>query len=281
MRTTSSFSDYQPLGYLGRLPLHITTLLAALYLVGMVVAQTLNPIGTAISGFSFVTSEFYGRGWVWEAFTHTFVNSFSIFFLFAVYCFYSAGIEVERYLGRARFVKFFALSLLVVPVTLGLWKLAGFSTAFQGINHLFVAMFVAFGTLYPNIEYLSWIRLKHVVMAICIISGLLAFWARDWVGLSVLAAEGATAFGFIRYLQHGGALEFGDLKEKLFGPRRNFRVLPPPERSHGSEADDVIEEIDPLLEKIAKSGLASLSRQERAKLEKARQALINKETPER
>jgi hypothetical protein len=41
--------------------------------------------------------------------------------------------------------------------------------------------------------------------------------------------------------------------------------------------DEPDSDVDALLDKIAKSGLASLSREDRAKLEKAREALLKKE----
>ncbi|MDB6174611.1 MAG: hypothetical protein JWL59_3922 [Chthoniobacteraceae bacterium] len=282
MRTTSSFSDYQPLGHLGRLPIHVTTLLAIFYVIGMVFTTFLQAASNApISGLSFVSHEFFGRGWLWEPFTCTFVNSPNFFFLFGIVFFYTAGIEVERFFGRKRFIKFFLLCLLVVPLTLSAWWLLGVDYAYSTVYDILVAMFIAFATLYPNIEYFGWVPLKYVAFACFAIACLQHVSQHDWVGFSVLAVESAAAFGVVRYLKNGGSIEFGDLKEKLFGPRRNFKVVPSPSREYGEdENDDVIEEIDPLLEKIAKSGLASLTRKERARLEKARQALIKKETPD-
>jgi membrane associated rhomboid family serine protease len=281
MRTTSSFSDYEPLGRFGRLPVYVTTLIAALYVVGMLLTTMLGAAHFSVPGLAFSTETFFFRGWLWQPFTCTFLNGPDFFFLFGVFFFYSAGIEVERYLGRARFLKFYLLCLLVVPAVLGLWRLTGIIPGpYGGMREITVAMFLAFATLYPNIEYWGWVPLKYFAFACFAIAALGYFPAGDWIGLSVLVGESALAFGFVRYLQHGGSLEWPDLKEKLFGPRRNFTVLPDPPRTASSSLGgqhSAIDEIDPLLDKIAKSGLASLTRQERAQLEKARQALMNKD----
>jgi hypothetical protein len=51
-------------------------------------------------------------------------------------------------------------------------------------------------------------------------------------------------------------------------------------RVHSMSADQfVVEEIDPLLEKISQSGLASLSRRERRLLEKAREKMLSENAP--
>ena len=54
------------------------------------------------------------------------------------------------------------------------------------------------------------------------------------------------------------------------GPRPTLQSKPAPPR------DDVIESIDPLLDKIAKHGIASLTAREREKLEQARAELLKK-----
>ncbi len=290
MRTTSSFSDYQPLGHIGRIPIHITTVICALCVLGMLLGVILGSANAMIPGLVFYTEEFYFKGWIWQPFTSVFLGAPTFFFLMGVMWLYSSGREVERYLGRIQFLKFVVLCLLIVPLTLGAWRLAGVSGVHAGTLDLLIAMFVAFATLYPNMEYFGWVPLKYVAFACFGIACLNYFPNRDWQGLSVLVTEGAFSFGFIRYLQHGGSTEFADfngfigfksLKEKLFGPRRNFRVLPDPPRTEygylGSKGS-ALAAIDPLLEKISKSGLASLTRKERAELEKAREALLKNES---
>ncbi len=281
MRTTSSFSDYQPIGHVGRVPIHVTTLLCALYCVGMIITTMLGAAESNLSGIAFSTEDFYRRGWLWEPFTCTFLNQANFFFLFGIFFFYTAGIEVERYLGRVTFVKFYILTLLAVPLALGVWRLLGVPATHATLVPSLIGMFIAFATLYPNIEYWGWIPLKYVAFACFALSCLQYFPHHEWPALSVVVAAGAIAFGFISYLRGGGSVEFSDLREKWFGPRRKFRVLPPPtpRAQRRAEPESSVDSIDPILEKIAKSGLASLSWKERALLEKAREDLLKKESP--
>ena len=87
----------------------------------------------------------------------------------------------------------------------------------------------------------------------------------------------------------GDSVEFGDYFGKLFKRKRpKLRVVrassapvhAPKLKSTSAPAspaqDDVIESIDPLLDKISKHGLASLTAREREKLERARAALLKK-----
>jgi hypothetical protein len=143
---------------------------------------------------------------------------------------------------------------------------------------ILAALFIAFATLYPNLEYFGWVPVKYVAFACLAISALSFVGERDWVGFSVLLADCAAAFGLVRYMKLGGSVEFGDFARKLnpFRRRPKFRVLPSsgtPARASGSAS---IESVDAILDKIAKSGFASLTAQERDQLESAREALMKK-----
>src|SRR5436189_186111 len=61
----------------------------------------------------------FADGAVWQPFTYIFVNAPSFFTVLGLWCFYSWAMESERYLGRVRFLKLFALLLLVGPVVCG------------------------------------------------------------------------------------------------------------------------------------------------------------------
>ena len=57
--------------------------------------------------------------------------------------------------------------------------------------------------------------------------------------------------------------------------------MPDPEPDDDDEVDEPMAEVDALLDKIAKHGIASLSSRERERLEKAREDLMKRETPRR
>jgi hypothetical protein len=277
MSMPSSYSDYQPIRYFGRVPVYATTILTAVFALGVVVVTMLasaqvNP--AALLGFSPAS---FLRGAIWTPVTYAFVSMPSFFTVLALLCFYTWAVEVERYLGRARFLALFALLLLALPALAGLWHTIGGGYPIVGNYELTAAFLVAFATLYPGIEFFGWIPLKWFAFASCAISSLMYFPRHDWFGLSLLWVELAIAFFFIRHLQSGHSSGFAALLERL-KPRPKFRVLPPPGSSRRAEGDsDVTSEMDVLLDKIAKSGMSSLTSKERTQLERAREALLKKD----
>jgi hypothetical protein len=198
---------------------------------------------------------------------------------------YAWGVEVERHLGRARFLTLFAFILLVQPlVGLAWWSIFGVPVSLSGSYEVVAALLIAFAAIYPNIEYFGWIPLKWFAFACFSIGSLMYFPARDWVGLSVLWAACAAAFGYIHWLQRGGNLGLSAKFENLLRRRPKLSVVPrdaaPARRSRRSEPD-ATHSIDAILEKISKSGMSSLTASERAMLERAREALMKKEPESR
>jgi hypothetical protein len=280
MAVASSFSDYQPIRYVGRVPVYATTILTALFAVALVLQALLLSARVNLSSLRF-TAPFFLSGDVWQPLTYAFLGQLSFFTPLGLFCFYSWGIEIERYLGRARFVKFFLLLLLLQPLVLCLWWW-GFKVPSTHIGNyqIVAAKLIGFATLYPNIEYLGWIPLKWFAFACVVIGSLMYFPERNWVDLSLLWATCGAAFGYIRFLQAGGSDELGEQFTKLFRRGPKLRVLATPQasgRSRSSSEPSEVDSIDPLLDKIAKSGLESLSAKERARLEQARAALMKKE----
>ena len=106
---------------------------------------------------------------------------------------------------------------------------------------------------------------------------------RNWLGIAQLWASCGAAFAYTRQaveLEHDD-YESPFTRISLWFRRRKFRVVQAadsrPARRGGSEASAPTEEMDRLLDKIAKSGISSLTSAERARLEKARQELLKRE----
>ena len=71
---------------------------------------------------------------------------------------------------------------------------------------------------------------------------------------------------------------WGAMKER-FAPRPKFHVLPKPRarpRGSRSESEDVYTSIDPILDKISKFGMGSLTASERRQLNRERERLLKK-----
>jgi hypothetical protein len=221
---------------------------------------------------------------LWRLFTYVIIGEVSFFTPFSILFFYWLSVGLETHLGRPKLAWLLTLVTLTVPAVAAFWWW-GFhirSNAFD--NYMLMSgLLVSFATLYPNSEAWGWVPFKWVAFA-CVVCGSLMLLAQQrWVGLSQLWASCAVGFA---YLRHAKELEYDDYESpierlKLWFRRRKFSVVKSPSpavaRSSSTEESGPAEELDVLLDKIAKSGMASLTTRERTQLEKAREALLRKD----
>lgn len=212
------------------------------------------------------------HGEIWRIFTYGLVNPptgdrilwFAIDMLMLVWF----GREVEKFFGRTKFLVLFAGIYLLSPLlftALGRWL----PTVLVGETGAF-AMFIAFTTLYPNVPVFFSLLSKWVAVILVGIYTLMALAEHDWVLLLSLWATTAFAYGFVRYQQGHFSLP------RVRLPRRRpvLRVVPDAPREKPVRRPDAsMAEIDALLDKIAASGIDSLTAKERAKLDAARENL--------
>jgi membrane associated rhomboid family serine protease len=272
--TTSD--DYQPVTWVGRHPVHVTTLLVAVHVFTAIVACFLGGAGV-LGHLAFDSALVLQRGEFWQLATYAFVHSPSALLWFAVemYMLFVFGREVERFIGRRAFIVLY-LSLLLAPtVLLTLW---GFSerTGIAGSPALHFGIFIAFATIYPSIELLLRIQAKWVALALAAISTLQLLAYRDWSAMAVLWVSIAVAFFFIRLRGVGPELVWwGNLKSR-WQPKPKFHVVPRSSPRRVVEPENVHESIDPVLEKISRQGINSLTASERKALDRARARLLKK-----
>ncbi len=272
--------DTLPFTWIGRLPIYATTVFVALVVVGMFISVFLKTARVDLSTFMFVPQWFWKEWHFWQLITYPFVELPSFFFIFGLFFLLSFGIGVETYLGRRVYLRIVGLLLLVCPGVSTLWWLSGNTQGFSGGSYFIsIGIFVAFATLYPNVEYWGWITMKWLAFAGILLCSLMYLPERDWHGLLCLLSTCGVSHALVRYER--GHWSFPTLRVPQRRP--NLRVLPkpsaPPRRIPQLEMAENPEdaEVDALLDKIAKSGLASLSESERRRLEKAREELLKKE----
>lgn len=213
------------------------------------------------------------RGEVWRVLTYGFVNPPSIGFALDVVMLIWFGREVEKALGRARFLALCGSLWLLKPLFFtgtGMWL----NTAFSGAALAF-PLFVAFATLFPGVPLLFNILAKWAAVALVGIQALVALSARRWDLLAELAVGCGFAYLFVRFFREG--FEWPKLRwprrrvvAKQAVPVRAVSVPAAPAPRAG------MAEVDALLDKIAQSGIHSLTRDERAKLEAARSDLLRR-----
>jgi membrane associated rhomboid family serine protease len=272
--TTSD--DYQPVTWVGRHPVHVTTLLVAVHAFAAIVACFLGGAGI-LGHLAFDSALVWQRGEIWQLATYAFVHSPSALLWFAVemYMLFVFGREVERFIGRRAFIVLYIFLLLAPTVLLSLWGLSE-RTGIAGSPALHFGIFIAFATIYPSVELLLRIQAKWVALALAAISTLQLLAYRDWSGMAVLWVSIAAAFFFIRLRGIGPELVWwGNLKSR-WQPRQKFHVVPRSAPRRVVEAENVHESIDPVLEKISKQGINSLTASERRALDRARTRLLKK-----
>jgi hypothetical protein len=215
-------------------------------------------------------------------FSYIFVQQLSFFTPFSILFFYWAAVGIETHLGRIVLSRLLLLLTLVVPAIGAIWWWGfGLPSIAVGDYALLGGLIVAFATLYPNTEAWGWIPFKWMAFACIFCGSLMLLAGHEWLGLSQLWASCAIGFGYMRQAKEKEYDDYesplGKVKE-LFRRKPKFRVMPAPSKArYRSTVEDAGSDIDPLLDKIAKSGMASLTDKERAQLEKAREALMRKD----
>jgi hypothetical protein len=275
--TTSD--DYRPVTWMGRYPVRVTTIIAALYVVGMfatTVAESVRGDMSALAPFIFQSHAFL-HGAVWQPLTCVLIQNASFFFLFNLFFFYWSGTEVEKYLGIRRYLLLFAVLLLIGPLALITWGSRATYWPYLGSYELSVGMFIAFATLYPNVELFGWVTLKWLAFAGLVLASMQYLPGHQWGSLSILWAMCLAAFLYIRIVQGRITIPVDIRKMNPFRKRPRLHVVQKSQQRRIVDPDDVYASVDPILDKIAKSGIGSLTPTERKALDRARNRLLKKD----
>jgi len=272
--TTSD--DYRPVTWMGRFPVDVTTILVALHVVvAILTCLVVAAGGGAVLNFMlFDSARVLGAGQIWRLGTYAFVHSPSMLLWFAIemYMLFVFGREVERFIGQRAYIALYALLLLVPSLVLTVWGF-GQRTGLAGSLALHFGIFVAFAAIYPAAELLLRITAKWtaVILGAIYVLQLLAYNA--WTDLAVLLTSIAVGFCFVRYRGVGPELVWWENLKARLQPKPKFKVVPKPTPARRDD-DDISESVDPILDKIARSGIGSLTPNERRILDRARDRLL-------
>jgi hypothetical protein len=132
-------------------------------------------------------------------------------------------------------------------------------------------------TLYPNVQFFLRIPAKWIFVILAAIWTLSALAAHDWQNLVVLWASITLAFLFIEFRGAGPELAWLTNLKDRFQPKPKLYVVKKSTARRTVEPDDVIASVDPILDKIAKSGMGSLTEAEKKILDRARNRLLKKD----
>ncbi|MGI8889356.1 MAG: DUF6576 domain-containing protein [Chthoniobacterales bacterium] len=271
--------DYQPVAWMGRYPIHVTTLLVLIHVASMIICCLLLAAGAGgfLGMFSFDSAQVLYAGHLWQVATYALVHSPSglIWFAIEMYMLFTFGREVERFIGRRAFIALYLLLLLVPSLILtgwGFWQRTGLA----GSATIHFAIFIAFAAIYPNVELFLRILAKWVALVFVGAYSLQLLAYHGWSELVVLWLSVGLAYGFIQMRAANPQLSWLTEWTSRWRSKRSLTVVPRPPGRRVVEPDNIYESIDPVLDKISKSGLGSLTASERRALDRARNRLLKK-----
>ena len=282
--------ESEPFGKWKGIPIYLTTILSVLLAFGFLVSVALKH-SPVLASLVFTTPVVSWKGWL-SVLSYPFVEPPTFFSPLLIMCFYQWSTGIETHLGRGPLMRLLLLLLLLPVAFLGAMWLAGISGGTLSGSFLITAgLLVAFSTLYPNAEWWGWVPFKYLAFACILCASLISISDQDWLGAASLWLICAAAYFNIH---HAIEQEFDDVGpndhfnlaarlRRWFQRKPKFRVVTRTREAYAAQAreesygDELDDEVDALLEKIARDGLGSLSAKERALLEQAREALLKKE----
>jgi len=266
--TTSD--DYRPVTWMGRYPVDVTTILVGVHVVcAIATALVIGFVHNGFLDYAMFDSAQVWRGQIWRLVTYAFIHQPSgyalLWFAIEMYMLFFFGREVEKFIGQRAYIWLYALLLLVPAFVL---------TGLAGSGALHFAVFTAFVTIYPNVQFFLRIPAKWVFVILAAIGTLSGLASHAWQDLVVLWTSIGLAFFFIELRGAGPELIWWNTAKSWLRPKPKLYIVQKPTARRPTEPEDVYASIDPILDKIAKSGMGSLTESERKILERARNRLL-------
>ena len=272
--------DYRPVTWVGRYPVDVTTMLVGTHVALAILTCLLFAFGGAyvLDYLHFDSAKVLYDGQVWRIATYAFVHAPRglLWFAIEMYMLFVFGREVERFIGQRAYIALYGILLLaptLVLTTWGIWQRSGLA----GSPALHFGIFVAFATIYPRVELFLRIMAKWVALILAGIYSfqLLAYHA--WTDLAVVWTSIGAAFLFVELRGAGPELVWWNVMKARLRPKPRLHIVQKTSTRRVVEPDDVIASVDPILDKISKSGMESLTETERKILDRARNRLLKKD----
>ena len=264
---------------MGRYPLDVTTILVGLHVVCAIVTALLLAVTHGVLNYVMFDSSYVWSGQIWRLVTYPLIHppggTALLWFAIEMYMLFVFGREVERFIGQRAYMALYLSLLLLPPLVLTVWGLSQ-RTGLSGSGYLHFAIFVAFATIFPNVQFFARISAKWVALILAAIGTLSALAARDWQNLAVLWISMGIAFAFIELRGAGPELAWLNRLKNVGRPKPKLYVVQKSSMRRPVEPEDVTTSVDPILEKISKYGMASLTDSERRQLDRARNQLLKK-----
>lgn len=270
MTSYGSSDEHQPLTWVRGHPLYTAYAIVLVYVVSMVAtALLLFAKAHDVLGFLTFTSQRVLSGEVWRVLTYGLYNPPSLGFAIDMLMIAWFGRDLEKFYGRGKFLTLFTGLYLAPPLVLTLLGLR-FPSSLAGETGGF-GLFIAFATLYPNVAFFFSVLARWLALIFVGIYSLIYLSQRDLTGLVALWTTTTFAFAFVRHQQ--GRITLPSFHRET-EEEPSSRAI---EKSRNPRID-AMAEVDALLDKIAESGIHSLTPKERAKLDAARVEMQRRES---
>ncbi len=219
---------------------------------------------------------------IWQPVTYMFLHAGIFHILINLLILWFIGREVEYFIGPKYFARLYLLGGLCGAA---LWLAFNFHSpaSVVGASAGVLACVVAFATLFPDREitllvfFVLPVRLKAKYLAWGLVAlDLIPVLQHSQSNVAHLAHLGGAALGYLYIKQLGyGTPPRWLLAWQAFGDRLTFRRHRPVSKpSRELSPDDYMrEKVDPILDKIARDGMQSLTKAERRILESAKDHL--------
>jgi membrane associated rhomboid family serine protease len=275
--TTSD--DYRPVAWMGRYPVDVTTILVGLHVACAVITCLLVAVGAGfiLDVFQFDSAAILYRGQIWRMASYAFVHPPGALLWFAVemYMLFVFGREVERFIGQKAYIWLYSI-LLIAPAAVltiwGVWQRSGLA----GSPALHFGIFVAFAAIYPRVELFLRIMAKWFALILAAVYTLQLLAYHAWTDLAVVWTSIAVAFLFVEFRGAGPELAWWNNFKMALRPKPRLHIVQKSAARRVVEPEDISAAVDPILDKISKSGIGSLTDSERRQLDRARNRLLKK-----
>jgi len=293
MSSTYQQGEESPLFTLGEFPVRLITLLVAAHSLTMIVGSLLLSAGHRewLDFFTYSSAD-VAHGQIWRLFTYAFVATPDIMFLFQMMMLYFFGKEVENGLGWQRFAILYGGLILLGPLLLQAFGYAGMPQIAIGVQDVEFAVFAAFVAMHPGAQFFFGMAARWVFVALLALQTLQYLADQHAPRVLVLISSCLLAMTLMRRVGFdeplfGWGFEWSLPSFKKPDPR--FSVVQGGISSSSAAASaktvekkprqvDPEVEMDLLLEKISSNGIYSLSGDELTALERARQAILLRES---
>jgi membrane associated rhomboid family serine protease len=222
------------------------------------------------------------RGFVWQFVTYMFLHSGIWHILFNMLFLWFFGSEVEYFIGPKYFTRLYFMSGIFGAA---LWLAFNFTPYLIDGHQIYASCIgasagvlgcvVAFATLFPDREvtlllfFILPINLRAKYLAMITVAADVVMLLQGGSHIANLAHLGGAAFGYlyIKQLGYGTTPRWLLWLQDITG---RLKPRPRPTPRNMSSEEFVREQVDPILDKIAREGMQSLTRRERKILESAK-----------